>query len=178
MKVRKGAPLAAAVAVVAAVAAVSACSTRGGSVTATTHQMGEHVQTGPLVYTVLEVQWVNQLNNKLPKDQDGKFAVVRLSVTNAGNSESAVPLLQFIDDKGTSHMELAEVDGVEEWLGILRTVNPAETIQGNIVFDVPAKNYKLRITDGADPDKERTALISIPLRLEQRNPVSVDQPNP
>jgi hypothetical protein len=31
--------------------------------------------------------------------------------------------------------------------GFLRRVKPAETLQGNVVFDVPPKHYRLRVGD-------------------------------
>jgi hypothetical protein len=156
--------------------AAPACSSRGGSAGVAVHQMGERVQAGSLIYTILEVEWVNQLASRLPKTQDGKFAVIRLSITNSGNHEIAVPMLQLVGDRNAEAMEVAQVEGVEEWLGVLRTVKPAETIQGRIVFDVKPLNYKLRVTDAAEPDQERFALVAIPLRLEERAPVSLDPP--
>jgi hypothetical protein len=85
-------------------------------------------------------------------------------------------MLQLMDEKGNGTMELSEVEGVQEWLGVLRTISPAETIQGRIVFEVPPKNYRLRVTDAGEPDQERFAMVNIPLRLEQRAPVSLDGP--
>ena len=46
------------------------------------------------------------------------------------------------------------------------TVIPASTIRGSLVFDVPAGDYYLRITDGGDLENERTALIEIPMTLD------------
>jgi hypothetical protein len=73
-------------------------------------------------------------------------------------------------------MELAEIEGVEEWLGVLRNISPAETIQGRIVFEFTPKNYLLRVTDAGEPDRERFAVVYIPLRLDQKAPVSLEGP--
>ncbi len=130
------------------------------------HEMGELTTVGPMNYTVLETEWQTQLgqsvNAAIPKD---KFLLIRLSIVNSGNQQAAVPLLNLVDTHGDTHMELSQVEGVPDWLGLLRILEPAATLQGTIVFDVPAGDYQLRVTDGGDLERERTALISIPLTL-------------
>ena len=157
--------------VLASMLVASGCAGRSGEVAATVHQMGEHVQTGALIYTVLEVEWLNQLGTQSPKSPEHKFAVLRLSITNSGNREMSVPLLQIEDEKGNRQMELAEARGVEEWLGVLRTISPAETLQGKIVFDLNPQNHRLRVTNAAEPDQERFAYVTIPLRLDATPPI-------
>ena len=138
-------------------------------------QMGERVEVGRLVYNILEADWVNQLqqgsSTRIPR---GKFLIVRLSVTNSGNQEVSLPSLSLENSSGESFMELSEVEGVEEPLGILRNVAPAETLQGRIMFDVAPVNYTIRLTDG-DPDNEKTAYVEIPLRLSEAGPLSVQR---
>lgn len=130
------------------------------------HAMGERVQVGPLVYTVLEAGWENELGDgagaRIPKN---RFLVIRLSVQNAGSKELTLPLLTLEDDKRQETLELDNGQGLEEWLGLLRPVAPANTIQGRIVFDVPPAPYKLRLTDAADLEDERMAYVNIPLTL-------------
>lgn len=132
----------------------------------TPHAMGERVQVGPLVYTVLEADWENELgdgaNARIPKN---RFLVIRLSVQNAGSKELTLPLLMLEDDKRQETLELDNGQGVEDWMGLLRHVTPANTIQGRIVFDVPVAPYQLRLTDAAELENERTAYVSIPLKL-------------
>jgi hypothetical protein len=58
-------------------------------------------------------------------------------------------------------------EGVPDWLGMLRKVQPAETQTGRVVFDVPRADYQLRVTDDAfHPEDVKVALIQIPLRFE------------
>ena len=150
------------------------CTGRGGETGATVHQMGERVQTGALIYTVLEVEWLSQLgseNPKSPQVPENKFAVIRLTITNSGNREISLPLLQIEDEKGNQYMELAEVEGVDEWLAVLREISPAETLQGKIVFELKPRNYRLRLTNAAEPDLERFAHVTIPLRLDATPPM-------
>lgn len=132
----------------------------------TSHAMGERVQVGPLVYTVLEADWENELgdgaNPRIPKN---RFLVIHVTVQNAGSKELTLPLLTLEDDKRQETLELDNGQGVEDWLGLLRQVTPANSIQGRIVFDVPVAPYQLRLTDAADLEDERTAYVSIPLKL-------------
>ncbi len=59
-------------------------------------------------------------------------------------------------------------------MGLLRTIAPAQTQQGKIIFDVPLASYKLRVTDGAGPGAEKYTWITIPLRMD----VDSDVPTP
>jgi hypothetical protein len=152
------------------------CSQRSGQVAPAIHQMGERVRVGPLVYNVLEVEWLSQLDSEQPQTSDHRFAVISLTISNAGNREVRLPMLHVEDEKGQAAMELVEVHGVEEWLGILRSIRPAETIQGKIVFGLKPQNYRLRVTDGDEPHREKTAMVAIPLRFNSPVPVKADQP--
>jgi hypothetical protein len=57
------------------------------------------------------------------------------------------------------------MDQVPSWFGMLRHIQPVETREGVVVFDVPTGGYKLDIADG-DVGLERHALIDIPLQLQ------------
>jgi hypothetical protein len=66
---------------------------------------------------------------------------------------------------------LANGEGVENWFGLLRTISPGETQQGNVVFDVPLTSYKLRVPDIADAGLERYVAVVIPLRIDADLPI-------
>ncbi len=138
-------------------------------------EMGELTTVGPMNYTVLEAEWQTQLGQSveavIPRH---KFLLVRLQVSNGGNQQVALPLLRLVDAWGETHMELSDVKGVPDWLGLLRILDPATTMQGTIVFDVPAGDYKLQVTDAGDLENERTALIQIPLMI--RPPGVIETP--
>ena len=128
--------------------------------------MGDRVQVGGLIYTITEAEWVGHIGTeeqpRLPKD---RFVIIRLSVTNAGSREIALPFLRLEDETSEGVLELSEVVGVPEWLGILRNINPADTLQGRIVFDTRPVESFLRVTDGGDLDREITALVRIPVKF-------------
>jgi hypothetical protein len=148
-----------------------------GGPNAPVSQMGEITTVGPVVYNVLETEWRTDLGSTgdmaIPKE---KFLLVRLSITNSGNQQIAVPLLSVEDPAGSSHLELNEVKGVPDWLGLLRILEPASPVQGTIVFDVPSGDYKLRVTDCGDLESERFALIDMPLTIT--TPGRIDPSDP
>jgi hypothetical protein len=83
-----------------------------------------------------------------------------------GGSKVSIPVLQLENYNGRSYRELEGGESISNWLGVLRTVRPAETLEGQILFDVPLTSYRLRVPDGAGPGEEKYAWISIPLRLD------------
>jgi len=135
--------------------------------------MGERVSVGSLVYNVFEDQWKAQLGQgsgaRVPKD---RFFLVRLSVVNGGSTDLMVPSLTLVDDAGQTYPELSDGDQVPEWTGYLRRVKPAETLQGNVVFDVAPKHYRLRVSDETS---QKSRDIDIPLNFTSDTP---DMPTP
>ena len=151
------------------------CGCRGvGSGEAKTGKMGERVQVGPLIYSVLEADWKSTIGDppeiKYPKN---KFLIVRLTVTNSGASESGIPHMTLEDARGNSYPEGVDGQSIPEWLPVLRRVKPAETEQGRIYFDAPPASYRLRIMNDADSGQEKIAFIEIPLQLEPEAPASL-----
>ncbi len=131
------------------------------------HVMGEKVTLGPLTYNVIESAWHSQLGDafKLRSAQQ-RFLEITLSITNGGGSDVAIPLLNVENSEGQSYLESDNGDGVENWMGLLRTISPAQTQQGRILYDVPLTSYKLRLTDGAGPGAEKYGWVTIPLRMD------------
>jgi hypothetical protein len=141
--------------------------------------MGEPVQVGPLIYTVLDAEWHDQLGEPPSvRTPQRRFFAIRLSVTNSGVASSGIPALRLVDSHGTAYEELSEGEGVQEWLGFLREVKPAETERGRILFDVPTGSYKLRLVNDAEPDLEKVALVEIPLQLGPNVPQPAALPSP
>jgi hypothetical protein len=134
--------------------------------------MGERVTLGPLTYTVVETAWRTQLGQMLNiRVPQRRFLLVTVSITNGGGREVAVPLLQLEDGNGKAYQELEDGSGVDNWLGLLRQLNPAETQQGRLLFDVPLTSFRLRVTDAGEPGSEQYAWIQIPLRMDVDAPV-------
>ena len=132
-----------------------------------TYQMGDRVVLPPFTYNVIEVHWKSQLG-EMPKLRlpERRFLLVRISVTNSGGHDASVPLLSVDDGQGNSYQESANGESVDNWLGLLRTISPAETDQGWLIFDVPVGSYRLRVTNGNDPGDERHSFIELPLRMD------------
>ena len=127
--------------------------------------MGERVQIGPLVYQVLESDWRSELGGggRTPKD---RYLFAKVSITNSSGSPISVPGFT-IESGDKSYSEVSEdMDKVDNWLGMLRTIAPSQTEQGWIVFDAPLAAYKLVVTDGGEVGSEKTAHVEIPVHLE------------
>lgn len=140
-------------------------------------QMGERANVGPLTYNVVETAWRSQLGSdykaRFPQQ---RFLLITVSVTNGGGKEVSVPLFSLEDENGKTYQESENGDGVENWFGLLRTIEPAQTQQGRLAFDVPLGAYKLRVTDGGDPGAEKFAWIDIPLRIDTDSGVETPMP--
>jgi hypothetical protein len=129
-------------------------------------KMGERVQAGKIIYNVLEAEWKTALTEGGRAPQN-RFLLLRISMTNSGGEPVNVPAFELLAEDGTKYPELTEgLDGVRNWLGLLRTVRPATTEQGVIVFDVPLASHKLILLDDSEVEKERYAHVEIPVQLE------------
>jgi hypothetical protein len=154
-------------AALACLAAWTACAP-AASQQAKIYRMGERVTMGSLVYNVFDDQWKAQLgegtNVRVPKD---RFFLVHINVVNGGSSDLMVPTVALVDDAGETIPELSNGDGVPQWTGYLRRLKPAETLQGNVVFDVAPKHYRLRVTDEAS---QKSRDIDLPLNFTSDTP--------
>jgi hypothetical protein len=130
--------------------------------------MGERVTVGHIVYVVFETQWLTHIGEGVDaRVPQHRFFLVRLSATNGSGGDVIVPNFSVEDDSGNSYPELSSGDGVPQYIGFLRSVKPAESVQGNAVFDAPPRHYKLKI---ADETGEKTAYIDIPLNFVSETP--------
>ena len=145
----------------------SSCSFTGPKMVQT-YQMGDRVTLGHLVYTVYETQWLTQLgqgpNARIPQN---RFFLVRMSISNTATGDTITPSMTLVDDTGQTYHEISNGDGVPQWIGFLRQIKPTESSQGNVLFDVQPKHYKLRV---ADESEQTVALIDIPLTFTPDHP--------
>jgi len=133
-----------------------------------TYQLGEKVTLGHLIYTVFESAWLTQIGHapdaRIPKH---RFFLVRMSVVNSGGGQLISPHVTIEDDNGNTYPEMDNGEGVPQWIGYLRQVQPAQAALGNLVFDAPPAHYKLRISD---EEESKFALIDIPLTFVSETP--------
>jgi hypothetical protein len=145
-----------------------ACSPKEEEPALRTYLMGERVLMGHLIYTVFERQWMPQIGSGLDaRVPQNRFYLLRVSVLNSGGADAIVPTISLVDDAGATFPEIENGDGVPDFIGSLRQVAPAETAQGNLVFDVPPKHYKLKVSD---EDGKQAALVDLPLTFEPDAP--------
>jgi hypothetical protein len=131
--------------------------------------MGERVRIGPLTYTVLEAKWQHAISNdpqaRFPKN---RYVLIKLTVTNSGGQDVSFPMLTLQSGTGQDNAEVIEgVSEVSNWFAPLsRTLRPAQTETGTIVFDVPLAAYKLKVQEPAEVDNPKFAFIDIPVQIE------------
>jgi hypothetical protein len=134
------------------------------------YHIGDAAPTGPLTYTVVEARWASQLEGfPTPRIPNRNFLLVRLTITNGGGTEAGLPFLKLVNSNGDTFSESEDGTGVEHWLGLIRRIDPAQTEDGWLLFDVPTNSYKLRASDGA-LENEHVAMISIPLSMNSEMP--------
>ena len=136
------------------------------------YSMGERINIGQITYSVVESGWRTQLGESFRiRTPEQRFLLIKLSVTNGSGKDVSIPLLTLEGSNGQTYSELANGEGVDGWFGLLRTISPGQTQQGNMVFDVPLTSYKLRLPDIADPGLEKYVSVQIPLRLDSDVPI-------
>jgi|WetSurMetagenome_2_1015567.scaffolds.fasta_scaffold138337_2 hypothetical protein len=150
---------------------VAACCTQlascGRTPVTPVYQMGERAEIGSFVYSVLEARWVQQLGEEpSPRLPKASFLLLRVSATNGSTRDFTIPQMVLVAPTREEHSELSEGEGVADWMGIIRGVEPLETKTRWVLFDVPPADYRLRVADDAfDPADAKTALIEVPIRL-------------
>ena len=128
------------------------------------YHLGEQVEAGTLAYTVLEAKWRAQIGEgsdvRVPEH---RFLVVHFTVTNSGARDMMAPALTIVDQSGRNYDESMDGRGVPSWLGIIRKMKPAETLDGAILFDAEPKSYKLKLDDGSGISP---SMVELPLQFE------------
>ena len=141
------------------------------------YPMGERAIDGPIVYNVIQTVWKTELGDVLnTRTPQNRFLLITLSATNSGGQEVALPFFTLEGPGGKEVKELENGDGVESWFGLLRTLKPAETHQGILLFDAPLTSYRLRLTDGGEPGSEKYVWVEIPLRIDTDTSITVPVP--
>ena len=156
--------------------ALAACSTTHVRPTKM-YQAGEKAEHNKLAYSIVDAQIFTRLgdeaNARVPQN---RFYIVQISVSNSGNQTSPIAPLTLVDDTGKVYPELADGTNVPRWLGVVRSVDPAQTEAGFVIFDAPSAHYKLRLTDETD---EEDVFVDMPLNFlhEQMNSTTVVTPD-
>lgn len=126
--------------------------------------MGDLIRCGPFSFNVLEVVYKSQLaESPVAKRPGNLFIAIRLQATNSGGNILSLPLMKMESESGVWIPELEDASGFDGWLGLLRPVEPGATETGWMVFDAPAGNYGLRLTDSAF-DAGDSVSVRIPLQ--------------
>jgi len=151
-----------------AVAALLLSSCGDGKPKVNTYAMGDKVRVGRLTYTVFETQWLAKLGvGPTPRIPEHRFLLIRASIASGASADVVSPNVSLEDNKGNTYSELSNGEGVPQWIGYLRHLRPAESAQGNLLFDVPPGRYAMRVLD---ENSDEAALIEIPLSFNAETP--------
>ena len=104
--------------------------------------------------------------------------MITLSATNSGGKSVSVPFFTLEGPNREEYKEAENGDGVDNWFGLLRDIGPAQTKQGNIIFDAPLTSFRLRLTDGGEPGSEKFVWVEIPLRMDTDSTLTSPLPGP
>ncbi|MCX6619897.1 MAG: DUF4352 domain-containing protein [Acidobacteria bacterium] len=144
------------------------------------YRMGELVIVGALRYTIFDTEWKTQIGEgpgaHTPRN---RYLIIHLSITNSGGSLLEVPTLTLERADGaadTAEPEIADSLGVPDWMGVIRRLKPADTVQGKVIFDVPLSAYRLRVGGGADVADEKSAVVDIPIQYTPATDPATGQP--
>jgi hypothetical protein len=130
------------------------------------YQMGEKIPAGPITYNVVEKDWKSQLGEGFQlRTPQNRFLLITVSATNGGGSDVSVPLMQLEGGDGKVYSEVENGEGVDNWFGLLRSIPPAQTQQGRLLFDVPLGTYRLKLSDG-DTAAGHFVYAQIPLQID------------
>ena len=126
--------------------------------------MGQKVQVGKIVYSVLEAEWRSDVpgGKQPPKN---RVLQLTMSITNSSSQEMSMPTLRLLNANNDEFPEYTEIEGNMYWLGLLRRLQPSLTETSAIYFDVPIGAYKLEVVDHSDAENEKTSYIEIPASL-------------
>jgi len=126
--------------------------------------LGEKAEIGGFVYQAIDTRWPMTLGDRTPKE---RFFVIRISIRNSGGADATIPAFEVVDDADNSFPESPDGSGVEKWLGMSRKLANGASEQGDILFDVPPKHYRLRVADENDTN---FMYVDIPLNLTTEDP--------
>jgi hypothetical protein len=142
--------------------ALTGCTTFSAKNKQSIYAAGDKATIGSLVYNLTDAETAQQLGDEASSARaaQNRFYLVKVSVTNSGTEEQPIPGMSLVDEAGQSYNELADGKNVPNWLGVVRKVGVAQTEQGYVVFDAPAKHYRLRLND---PFENSEIAIDMPL---------------
>jgi hypothetical protein len=140
------------------------------------YRLGEKVQVGQLIYHVFETKWLKQIGEGLQaRTPSNRFLIIHLTVVNSGAQTVPVQPFTMTDESGRIYSESMEGQDVGNWLGMIRNLKPADTLEGNVVFDVGPTSYKLKLDDGSESGD--VLLVELPLQFDSQKPTIPDPVN-
>lgn len=128
---------------------------------------GEKAAVGHLTYAIVDSQIVPQLGDvSSPRVPHDRFVLLQIAVTNSSNVDNPIPAVELVGDDGKTYNELSDGANINNWLGVVRHVEPGQTERGEVAFDAPAAHYKVRFTDES---MNNEIMADLPLSFAHEN---------
>ena len=135
------------------------------------YRMGDKIQVGPLIYNVFETSWLAQIGQGAQaRTPAHRFLILHVMIVNSGAEKLMAPSFKLVDGAGAVYNESTEGQDVAHWLGMIRNLKPADTLEGNVLFDVEPKSYKLKLDDGSETGQ--VLMVDLPLEFEANKPIT------
>src|SRR5437764_14051143 len=102
--------------------ALYSCSKPTPKTEARVYPAGEKAAVGPLSYTILDTQMLLRLGDdpNTARSAQNRFVLVKLAISNSGETEVPIPAMMLVDDTGQTWSELADGTGVPQWIDLVR----------------------------------------------------------
>ncbi len=138
------------------------------------HPMGERAQMGTFSVIASETIWSNGFGEgPAARSPANRFLAVKLTIVNSGANETLVPGFRLLDSSGKSYEEVQDGQGFPGWIGSLRKVKPADTLDGVVLFDVTPHSYDLAMEE--ESGQMSLVRITLPLRFTPDAPGKVER---
>jgi hypothetical protein len=116
---------------------------------ATHHRLGESISVGYWTYRCSSADWRSSIGSEYTRQYpDASFLVVNLGIRNNDRTASVLPPLKLVDAQGREYEESSKGIFLQKSFGMLKSVNPGVTSDGDVVFDVPQGQYMLKVSGG------------------------------
>ncbi|MFC1744836.1 DUF4352 domain-containing protein [Candidatus Riflebacteria bacterium] len=112
------------------------------------YSQNEQVNVGYTSYKIWRVWRASSLSGLGELKPNISFLVIDITVRNNDKKERTVPPFHLIDENGAQYGVSNETTFVEESFGVLTSLNPGVSKKGWVIFDVPRKKYKLKLSGG------------------------------
>lgn len=119
------------------------------------HAIGDDFSVGYWSYRCDRAIWQQYIVSGYSSIErpDAEFLIVDLVVQNNDRTSSTLPPLKLVDAQGREFDESSKGIFLDGSFGTLKQLNPGVSSRGLVVFDVPHREYTLKVSGGFESGK-------------------------